>query len=41
MISENFRANANIDHKDDRKNRGVKDTRLALVWFPRPTWGEG
>jgi hypothetical protein len=23
-ISENFRANPNIDHKNDRKNRGVK-----------------
>jgi hypothetical protein len=24
IISENFRANPNIDHKDDRKNRGMK-----------------
>ena len=23
MISENFRASPNIDHKNDRKNRGV------------------
>ena len=24
IISENFRANPSIDHKDDRKNRGMK-----------------
>lgn len=25
MISESFRENPNINHKNDRKNRGVKD----------------
>jgi hypothetical protein len=25
MISENVRENRNIDHKDDRKNLGMKD----------------
>ncbi len=29
MISESFRANSNIDHKDDRKNRGMNDAAMA------------